>query len=378
VIGARVRLGLLAVVAVLLLLDDAQAADADRPVLLLHPGGENIARYTDDLVPAVAARLSTMPVAVQGVVVDGPIDEKRARREAEERGAWTVAWLTPAEDSLWLLSPTVGAPAHVRTVDDTGPSWVALCEAVASMLHAELNVLLVAAPPWSPPTEDAVAEEDAASPEGVTDDETTPVDESVAAEPESASNDPSPAATEEDDTEPPRRSPAQFVLRLGYTPIPVTTTGPVLHGLDAGVGFQPVPWIGAEVGISLTNPVPIEGVGTVSRVPIRASAVGTLPLGRFEPSLSLGLLLEVLQVRGLSFLPEDAASIAPLVTPGLAVEGRAAVVPLPWLKPYLSVGIDAHTRSQEVVLHDVVIAQRDAVLLRASVGVAFVLPPGTR
>ncbi len=313
----------------LLLSASASAAAPTRPVLVLHPGHGQGDRYSADVLPAARAQLDGMPVDLQAVAVGGVLGPELAAQLAEQVDAWTVAWLAEDTDSVFLLSPSLGSEVRSRPLDPGVTSWVVKSEAVAAILRSELEAVV-----------------------------------SQAVEVQA------------------RRAQARrtlLALRVGYTPVPVSTEGPVLHGVDLGVGFRFGRHLGFELGASITSPIPLgieDGKGEMLRVPLRFSVTGSLPVGRFEPSLALGLALEVLQVTGLSFEPADAAALVPLVTPGLSANIQARYRVLPWLAPFVLVGVDVLVRDQVVVRDGVTLVHRDRAVLQAAVGVSFLVPVG--
>ncbi len=334
----------------------AGATEIRRPVLLVVPEAEPTRELFDELLPAVRARLSSLPVEVLEVGTAQPVEPQGALELARGAGALTVAWLAADGSRFSVLSPLLGVQPRQRTLEEMGESRISRCEAMAAMLHAELEVVLVQA-----------IEMEAVAPEAV-------VPEAVVPDPVV----PDPVVPE---AVVPPKPPRLVIGSVGYTPVPLSADGPVLHGIDVNLGARFGRFIGVEMNADFTSPIRLElndGEARVSRVPVRLLASVVFPADRFEPGIGLGGGLEFVQVRGLGYTPGDPEALSAMVSGGATAFFRARFRVSPWLAPFVTVGADYWVLKRSYQIGDETLASRDRLLLHLVVGVSVLLDVGSR
>lgn len=298
----------------------------------------------DELVAAVQVSLAELRLPVVGVEQPG-LDVAAARQLARELHAHTVVWLSPDHSEVLLLSPALDADPVRRPLTEVQGSWGATCAAVATITEHEVLAAIEAVnrvPEPAPPPPEAVPEPEL-NPTGAA---------SILAPP---------------------AAPASGSLRLGYTPVPLSEGGQVLHGVELAGGVRFGRFVGVEFGASITTAAVLEESAAASRLPLRLVAVGTLPLRVVDLSLGLGVGVELVQPVVSGTLVDSSVGelqASPLFVGSVRVAARVT----PWFAPFALIGLDATADALEFTRHDELVARRDAVVLHASFGIQLTAP----
>jgi len=309
------------------------------PVLLLVPSDSPEPAAYDELLSAIKARLSTMPVEVLPLEMEREIDEDVALELAGMDDTWSVVWLSPDTRHFFLLTPQLAPQPQVRPLTGDGEDWVSQCEAMAAMLFSELKLVIARA---SIPLE--VLDIEAPPPEPV--------------------------------VEPPSSRPLILIATIGYTPVPLSRAGPVIHGLSVGIGARLGPYFGLWSGVDITQQVPLginEGQAQVSRWPLRAAATVTVPLGRFEPGVNIGAVLEIVRLHDLGYEMADPGALDPHLAGGISAEVSARYRLWPWLGPFLCAGADFFFIERSVTLGGTALVRRERVVFRLVAGISVLI-----
>jgi hypothetical protein len=323
----------------------AAAGTPAYPVLVLVPSADP--DQHDEVLQAIEARLRPQPVVVRRIELAEPIDEGLGLRVATEQHALTVVWLSERDSQIHLLTPALSPQPRVRRLAGDAGEQVALPEAVASMVYGEIELVLAQEALPSPPSRPSS--------------EPTPIPEPQADRDHEPGEESAPGA-------------AAWSVGAGVVVLPNRTRGPVEHGIHGTIGARLRPGLGLRVGGDLLRPVPLDSIeGEVRRGLLRLSLGRPLGLGAIEVSPTIGGVLEILRIEGLSHAAADPTATGPHLAGGITAELITRAHLRPWLEPSLLVGADASLVEHTAVVDGDAVYRRPHLTLHVTLGMAVSL-----
>ena len=304
-------------------------------------------RTSDQLRAAIEAHLSTYPTVVT-TARDVAAPEVVARTWFD-RGAQAAVWLTD-DGRLALLAPALGAATRYRQAPDSGEGWASRCEMIAAMVLSEFEPLLEGRTGYRQP--EPVQVETAVPP--------APPNEAERVETVASATTTVP-------------SPVRMWVGASYLPILFSADGPYLNGLGLhgalciGGAFQ------IDVAADVVQPAAFEwarGSGTLSRLPLRPGLTVRRSLGKFDVGIHAAAIVEVWRVLTTGYEPADPEAATRRVNGGVTFATRLRARPVPWLAPFVDLGIDLYPIRVGVGVGDLELLHRPRAMLRIAVGIS--------
>jgi hypothetical protein len=299
------------------------------------------------LKTAVLSHLDEQPVSVS--LLDGRTHHATetsraafARSSATEND--TAVWFDPDGTAIYLLTPRISDDIKRQPLDDSLETWVVKCELSAAVVTHEVTAIL-----------------------------------SVSGTENSAAGEKTLESTRRDRQRHPPSTPTradavfEAALGIGYSPIVLSFQGLVLHAMNVGLVGAFGRRLGVDVGGCFLGRTAItagEDTGTYIFTTMRLSVWARQPVGPLELSVRGGGQVSFWRIRGLAS-PNDAEVASLQTAPALLLLGGVMYRILSRAALFLDIGAAFYFSNDRFEVAGKSVLRRDAVQLRAAVGIAI-------